>query len=116
MIRVVHPGSGFFTHPGSRDQKGTGSRVRYTANFTWNLDLFPAIDEIPSLQPLPHLVPPLRLGVRQELGEYKAVVAPGQRLIFRLLVRLLHGYTRLSQHTILPTSHLEGFVVNCCYV
>ncbi len=30
MIRVVHPGSGswFFTHPGSRDQKGTGSRIR----------------------------------------------------------------------------------------
>jgi hypothetical protein len=32
MIRVVHPGSGscFFTHPdpGSRAQKGTGSRIR----------------------------------------------------------------------------------------
>ncbi len=31
MIRVVHPGSGirswFFTHPGSRGQKGTGSRI-----------------------------------------------------------------------------------------
>jgi hypothetical protein len=25
MIRVVHPGSGFFTHPGSGGQKGTGS-------------------------------------------------------------------------------------------
>jgi hypothetical protein len=28
MIRVVHPGSGFFTHPGSRGQNGTGSRIR----------------------------------------------------------------------------------------
>ncbi len=27
MIRVVHPGSGFLTHPGSRGQKGTGSRI-----------------------------------------------------------------------------------------
>ncbi len=33
MIRVFHPGSGswfFFTHPGSRGQKGTGSRIRNT--------------------------------------------------------------------------------------
>ncbi len=32
MIRVVHSGSGlwFFTHPGSRGQKGTGSRIRDT--------------------------------------------------------------------------------------
>jgi hypothetical protein len=30
MIRVVHPGSGFFTHPGSLGQKGTGSRIRNT--------------------------------------------------------------------------------------
>jgi len=32
MIRVVHPGSGswFFTHPGSRSQKGTWSRIRNT--------------------------------------------------------------------------------------
>ncbi len=30
MIRVVHTGSGscFFTHPGSRGQKGNGSRIR----------------------------------------------------------------------------------------
>ncbi len=30
MIRVVHPGSGswFFTHPGSRGTKGTGSRIQ----------------------------------------------------------------------------------------
>ncbi len=30
MIRVVHPGSGswLFTYPGSRGQKGTGSRIR----------------------------------------------------------------------------------------
>jgi hypothetical protein len=28
MIRVVHPGSRFFTHPGSRGPKGTGSRIR----------------------------------------------------------------------------------------
>ncbi len=30
MTRVVHPGSGswFFTHPGSRGQNGTGSRIR----------------------------------------------------------------------------------------
>jgi hypothetical protein len=30
MIRFVHPGSGswLFTHPGSRGQKGTGSRIR----------------------------------------------------------------------------------------
>ena len=30
MFRVAHPGSGseFFTHPGSRGQKGTGSRIR----------------------------------------------------------------------------------------
>ncbi len=34
MIRVVHPGSGsririlIFTHPGSRGQKGTESRIR----------------------------------------------------------------------------------------
>jgi hypothetical protein len=30
MIRVVPPGSGswFFAHPGSRSQKGTGSRIR----------------------------------------------------------------------------------------
>ncbi len=28
MIRVVHPGSGFFTHPGSGGQKHTGSRIR----------------------------------------------------------------------------------------
>ncbi len=30
MIRVVHPGSGsrYFTHPGSKGQKGTGSRIR----------------------------------------------------------------------------------------
>jgi hypothetical protein len=27
MIQVVHPGSGFFTHPRSRVQKGTGSRI-----------------------------------------------------------------------------------------
>jgi hypothetical protein len=25
MIRVVHPGSGFFTHPGTPGKKGTGS-------------------------------------------------------------------------------------------
>ncbi len=37
MIRVVHVGSGsririmFFDHPGSRGQKGTGSRIRNTA-------------------------------------------------------------------------------------
>ncbi len=37
MIRVVHPGSGsrirnlIFTRPGSRNQKGTGSRIRNTA-------------------------------------------------------------------------------------
>jgi hypothetical protein len=30
MIRVVHPGSGSFTHPGSRGQKGTGSRIHNT--------------------------------------------------------------------------------------
>jgi hypothetical protein len=33
MIRVVHPGSGsgfFFTHPGSRGQKGTEFRIRNT--------------------------------------------------------------------------------------
>ncbi len=31
MIRVVHPGSGsgFFTHPGSRGQKATGSQIRF---------------------------------------------------------------------------------------
>ncbi len=28
MIRVVHPGSGFFTDPENRGQKGTGSRIR----------------------------------------------------------------------------------------
>ncbi len=29
MIRLVLPGSGsYFTHPGSRGQKGTGSRIR----------------------------------------------------------------------------------------
>ncbi len=28
MIRVVHPWSGFVTHPGSRAQKGSGSRIR----------------------------------------------------------------------------------------
>jgi hypothetical protein len=32
MIRVVHPGSEFFTHPGSRSQKGTGSRI---SNLPW---------------------------------------------------------------------------------
>jgi hypothetical protein len=32
MIRDIHPGTGsrFFTHPGSRGQKGTGSRIRNT--------------------------------------------------------------------------------------
>jgi hypothetical protein len=30
MIRVVHPGSRFFTYPGSRGHKGTGSRIRNT--------------------------------------------------------------------------------------
>ncbi len=39
MIRVVHPGSGswLFTHPGSRGQKGTGSRIRNTAIFTLHI-------------------------------------------------------------------------------
>ncbi len=32
MIQVVHPGSGsLLTHPGSRGQKGTGSRIRNTS-------------------------------------------------------------------------------------
>jgi hypothetical protein len=30
MIRVVHPGSEYFTHPGSRGQKGTGFQIRNT--------------------------------------------------------------------------------------
>ncbi len=32
MIWVVHPASGIFTHPGSRGQKGTGSRIRNTSS------------------------------------------------------------------------------------
>ncbi len=32
MIRVVHPGSGFFTHPGSRGQKGSRIRIRNIAH------------------------------------------------------------------------------------
>jgi hypothetical protein len=44
MIRVVHPGSGswFFTHPGSRGQKSTGSRIRKTdqiINFRCDMDV-----------------------------------------------------------------------------
>ena len=70
---------------------------------TWNFNLFPATDEVPALQPLPHLVPPLRLGVRQELGEYEAVVTAGQRLI-GLLFRFLHAYP--SFHRILTTFYV----------
>jgi hypothetical protein len=35
MIRIVHPKSGsrFFTHPGSRDQKSTRSRIRNTGTY-----------------------------------------------------------------------------------
>jgi hypothetical protein len=37
MIRVIHPGAGFwlFTHPGSRGRKGTGSRIRIAATGTY---------------------------------------------------------------------------------
>jgi hypothetical protein len=37
MIQVVHPGSGLFTHPGSRGQKGTGSRFRNTGESEANI-------------------------------------------------------------------------------
>ncbi len=41
MIRDVHPGSGywFFTHPGSRGQKGTGSRISKTGWEGWVFSL-----------------------------------------------------------------------------
>ncbi len=39
MIRVVNPGSWFFTHPGSRGQKSTGSRIRNTVSFKNNRQL-----------------------------------------------------------------------------
>ncbi len=48
---IPDPHPDFFTHPGSRGQKGTGSRIRYTAGFkTWSLELwiwiYPALDPI----------------------------------------------------------------------
>ncbi len=40
MIRVVHPGSRIrmltFSHPGSRGQKSTQSRIRNTARYLWS--------------------------------------------------------------------------------
>jgi hypothetical protein len=47
MIRVVHPGSGsgFFTYPGSRGQKGTGFRIRI------NTDWVPPGSEAPEPRP-----------------------------------------------------------------
>ncbi len=45
MIRVVHPvsGSWFFTHPGSRGQKGTGYRIRNTATVDRPADVGPVL-------------------------------------------------------------------------
>jgi hypothetical protein len=43
MIRYVHPGSGswYFTHPGFRGQKGTGSRIRIrNIAETYKIDVF----------------------------------------------------------------------------
>ncbi len=37
MIRVAHPGSGFFTYPGSRGQEDTGSRISNTAHLSVKL-------------------------------------------------------------------------------
>ncbi len=42
MIRVVYPESGswFFTHPGSRGQKGTGSQIRNNDGGSWSEPVF----------------------------------------------------------------------------
>ena len=47
MIRDVHPGSRIriltFTHPGSRGQKGTGSRIRISNNVYNNTKIYRTI-------------------------------------------------------------------------
>jgi hypothetical protein len=47
MILDVHPGFRFFSHPGSRGQKSTGTRIRNSGigNFSWRIPIriFPSI-------------------------------------------------------------------------